>query len=50
MTSRLMLFRDIIAIYSENRKKQTADTHSVGNVQSYQILKQVVRYVPLSEI
>jgi hypothetical protein len=39
-----MLFREIVAIYSENHTKHTY-THSVGRIQSFRVLKQVVHIV-----
>jgi hypothetical protein len=37
-----MLFREIIAVYCDNHMKRT---HSVGRMQSFSVLKQVVHMV-----
>jgi hypothetical protein len=41
-----MLFKEIIAVYSENHTKHTK-IHSVGKMQSYWSLEQVVHIITL---
>jgi hypothetical protein len=45
MSLNLTLFKEIIAVYTENHKKPVNKAYSVGKMQSYWMLKHVVHTV-----